>query len=98
MSRIEVNGIYFNVATQGSGPAVTLLHGFTGCAHNWQPVAERWPGFQTIMIDLIGHGASDSPADPARYSMEACLEDLAAVLGAMRIARTALVGYSMGGR
>lgn len=50
------------------------------------------------MPDLLGHGRTDSPPDPARYRMERCVEDLIAILDALDVERTHLLGYSMGGR
>jgi 2-succinyl-6-hydroxy-2,4-cyclohexadiene-1-carboxylate synthase len=76
-----------------------LLHGFTGSAAEWYdhlPVlaAER----RVIMPDLIGHGASEAPTDPARYTMERCVGDLLAVLDHLELTQVDLLGYSMGGR
>jgi 2-succinyl-6-hydroxy-2,4-cyclohexadiene-1-carboxylate synthase len=98
MPRIDANGIGMNVLVEGSGPPLMLLHGFTGRASGWKPFIEGCPGFTIIAVDLIGHGDSDCPPDASRYSMPACLDDLAAVLDALAVAKTALLGYSMGGR
>ncbi len=96
--RVEVNGIGLNVEVAGEGPALLLLHGFTGSAATWAPFAAFLDGFRTIAVDIIGHGASDSPAHPARYRMECCVEDLVAVLDRLGVEKAAVLGYSMGGR
>lgn len=98
MTRILVNGVHLNVEQAGSGEPLLLLHGFTGRASTWLPFAAGWPGLRLIVVDLIGHGDSDSPRELAHYKMEACVDDLASVLDALGIERTALLGYSMGGR
>lgn len=99
MGRIEVNGVGYNVERAGTGPALVLLHGFTGSAAGWAPfVAGAGCSFGTIAIDLLGHGGSDAPADPARYRLERTVDDLAAILERLRVARAAWLGYSMGGR
>jgi 2-succinyl-6-hydroxy-2,4-cyclohexadiene-1-carboxylate synthase len=98
MSRIAVNGVQLNVEMQGEGPSLLLLHGFTGSSATWAPHRHAWRRFRAIAVDLLGHGASDAPADPERYRMERCVEDLLALLDALGIERTAVVGYSMGGR
>lgn len=98
MSRIEVNGVALNVETWGQGRPLLCLHGFSGSAATWAPFAGAWPGWRIVAVDLLGHGASDAPADPARYRMERAVEDLAALLDAVAIPRLAVLGYSMGGR
>lgn len=98
MSRIAVNGVQLNVEMQGEGPSLLLLHGFTGSSAAWAPHRHALRGFRTIAVDLLGHGASNAPADPERYRMERCVEDLLALLDALGIERTAVLGYSLGGR
>jgi 2-succinyl-6-hydroxy-2,4-cyclohexadiene-1-carboxylate synthase len=83
----------------GAGKPLLLLHGFTGSAAAWgllvRHLAPRW---RTIAVDLIGHGQSDAPARPERYSMDQCVADLLALLDALEIAQAGVLGYSMGGR
>jgi 2-succinyl-6-hydroxy-2,4-cyclohexadiene-1-carboxylate synthase len=99
MSRIAVNGAQYYVEQAGEGPALLLLHGFTGAAATWAPHVAAWASqFHTIAVDLLGHGASDAPPDPARYSMEHTVGDLAALLDALNVPRAFTLGYSMGGR
>jgi len=98
MTRIAVNGVDLNVETAGDGFPLLLLHGFTGSAATWRPLAPEWAAFRTIAVDLIGHGASDAPADEARYTMEPCAIDLTALLDALGVGRAAVLGYSLGGR
>ena len=94
-----VDGVGYNVERAGEGPALVLLHGFTGSAATWAPfVAAFAREFDTVAIDLPGHGASDAPDDPARYSMERTVGDLVAILDRLGIERAAWLGYSMGGR
>jgi 2-succinyl-6-hydroxy-2,4-cyclohexadiene-1-carboxylate synthase len=97
--QFNTNDIRLNVETTGTGPALLLLHGFTGSAATWsrfvpQLAARR----RTIAVDLIGHGGSVSPPDPARYRMERCVADLTALLDALVVERADVLGYSMGGR
>ena len=104
MTRVAVNGVNLNAEVRGrpngrsGGPVLLLLHGFTGSGATWSPHLEAWPGFTTVAVDLLGHGASDCPADPRRYRMESCLEDLVALLDRLEVRRAAVLGYSMGGR
>jgi 2-succinyl-6-hydroxy-2,4-cyclohexadiene-1-carboxylate synthase len=100
MTRIAVNGINLNVETsgRGDGPALLLLHGFTRAARAWEPLLPAFEDYRTIRVDLIGHGKSDAPSNAERYSMDHAVEDLTALLHHLDIERTALLGYSLGGR
>ncbi|MFC4075924.1 2-succinyl-6-hydroxy-2,4-cyclohexadiene-1-carboxylate synthase [Salinithrix halophila] len=95
----KVGGVKYRVEEQGSGPPLLLLHGFTGGAVNWEPFVPAWSlRFRVIRVDLIGHGETDSPGDPARYSMESVVADLVGILDSLGVKKTDLLGYSMGGR
>jgi 2-succinyl-6-hydroxy-2,4-cyclohexadiene-1-carboxylate synthase len=95
----KVNGISLNVETYGDGAPIMLLHGFTGSLQTWKPfVSELISRCQVVLIDLVGHGFSDSPPDPARYSMGRVANDIASLLDALSIEKTSVLGYSMGGR
>ncbi len=98
MTRLAVNGVHLNVEVRGEGPALLLLHGFTGSGATWTPHLGAWQGFTTVAVDLLGHGESDAPTGPDRYRMECCVEDLTALLDRLDIRRAAVLGYSMGGR
>lgn len=97
--RIPVNGVQLNVERWGNGPPLILLHGFTGSADTWAPFAHSLGRrFELIAVDLLGHGASDSPADPNRYTMHHTVDDLLALLDRLELEQVDLLGYSMGGR
>lgn len=98
--RAGAAGARLHVEVAGSGPAVLLLHGFTGSTRTLDGVAAglRGAGFRTIAVDALGHGESDAPDDPAAYTMERSADALARVLDAAGAPRAALLGYSMGGR
>jgi 2-succinyl-6-hydroxy-2,4-cyclohexadiene-1-carboxylate synthase len=99
MMKVVVNDVHLNVETAGSEAPLALLHGFTGCAANLKShIAVFEKRFRTVAIDLLGHGESDAPADPVRYRMERCVEDLISVFDQLGFERANLLGYSMGGR
>ncbi|MDO7869452.1 alpha/beta fold hydrolase [Nocardioides jiangxiensis] len=57
------------VRSTGSGPTVTLLHGYPSCSHDWSAVADQLAGDHTLLMpDLLGFGASDKPS-PHAYSI-----------------------------
>lgn len=95
----SVNGVRYRWRDAGQGPALLLLHGFTGSLHTWDPfLPELARHFRVIAVDLPGHGGTDAPGDPERYRMERCIADLLAILDGLGVDRTAVLGYSMGGR
>ncbi|MBL8046442.1 MAG: 2-succinyl-6-hydroxy-2,4-cyclohexadiene-1-carboxylate synthase [Anaerolineales bacterium] len=96
---MEINGQTFNLETAGDGAPLVLLHGFTGSAANWHPhVSVFSRHFRTMAIDLLGHGASASPPEAARYSMTHCTADVNGILTALQVDSAAVLGYSLGGR
>jgi 2-succinyl-6-hydroxy-2,4-cyclohexadiene-1-carboxylate synthase len=96
--RIATNGIFLNVEVTGDGQIVLMLHGFTRDSRAWEPVLAALEGFRLVRVDLIGHGKSDAPEDPARYRMACAVEDLLALLHHLHVEQYALIGYSLGGR
>jgi 2-succinyl-6-hydroxy-2,4-cyclohexadiene-1-carboxylate synthase len=96
---VDLNGLDFHVEIEGHGPPLVLLHGFTGSVRAWDALrADLAADAMFIAVDLIGHGESAKPADPARYTFEWATRDLLALLDALNLERVDLLGYSMGGR
>jgi 2-succinyl-6-hydroxy-2,4-cyclohexadiene-1-carboxylate synthase len=76
-----------------------LLHGFTGSSADWapfRPALERLT--QPVALDLLGHGSSSAPRDPARHAVERQAADLAAFLCTEGLAPAHVMGYSFGAR
>ena len=95
---LERGDVRLNYFVAGSGPPVTLLHGFTQSGHSWGETIARMPeGWKWIVPDLRGHGETQTRRG-AQCSMDACTEDLVALWEEMDVGRTHLAGYSMGGR
>ena len=77
-----------------------LLHGFTGSAMSWGPLAELLAArFTLIAVDIVGHGASGKPDDLDPYTIDRAARDVVARPSAsFGVRRGAWLGYSMGGR
>jgi 2-succinyl-6-hydroxy-2,4-cyclohexadiene-1-carboxylate synthase len=94
-----VDGLRWEVRVRGTGVPLLLLHGFTGRGTSWGAHAAAFARrFRLVMVDLPGHGRSGIPSDPSRGSVERSADDLATILGRVRIAPANVIGYSLGAR
>lgn len=97
--KIDANGVFYHVEIVGSGEPLVLLHGFTGSIDTWKMLQKQLAhSFQLIMIDIIGHGNTESPHDFKRYSMKHSVKDMIAIFDQLKLDKVNLLGYSMGGR
>lgn len=75
-----------------------LIHGFTGSSDDWR---DHLPALgalgPTFAPDLRGHGDSTNLGEEGAYTLDELVEDLAATLDALEIAKCDLLGHSMGG-
>jgi pimeloyl-ACP methyl ester carboxylesterase len=83
-------------ATYGSGSPVILLHGGLGHSGNWgyQVPSLVSNGYRTVLIDSRGHGRSTRDARPFSYELMA--SDVLAVMDALHLEKSVLVGWSDG--
>ncbi|GEM_PF-7008056 len=99
MPTIRANNIsmYYEI-TGFRGPWITLVHGSADNHRAWELHAPALavPRFRILTYDVRGHGQTETPA-AVPITQQVLVEDLKALLDALRIRRTALVGYSMGG-
>lgn len=99
MTRVDLPDGALEVTEQGHGPSILLLHGFTGTGASWHSVVAAVHGVRRVMApDLLGHGGSDAPRDPARYALERQADALMTLLVALDAVPAEVVGYSMGAR
>ncbi len=81
----------------GAGTPLVLAYGIGGNTEMWDV---NVPGLSArhrlTLYEPRGHGRSDSPTDPAKYSFERWTADLAAVLDRLGIRRAHVGGLSLG--
>ena len=97
---IDVAGTRLHVRDSGpkTAPAVIFLHGFGASLHTWEPWAQTLSkDLRVIRIDLPGSGLS-LPDLKGDYSDKRTLQILLALMDKLGLARTSLVGHSIGGR
>jgi 3-oxoadipate enol-lactonase len=94
-----VNGInlYYTDTAKVESPPVVFIHGFPFSSEMWNGQTQMLQGenFRTITYDLRGHGQSD--IGDGQYTIELFVDDLIALLDYLKITRTVLCGFSMGG-
>ena len=102
--RTKVNGIEVEYSITGSpergavrpGKWLVLIHGVGKDLSMWDSILPALSQrYRVLTYDLRGWGKSDKPPGP--YSFQLWADDLYALLQALGIKRTALMGWSLGG-
>lgn len=94
---VQANGQVLYYEVHGEGPALVLLMGIGYDSSLWTlaQVPALSTRFRVVLVDNRDAGRSSKAAGP--YSIADMADDLAGVLDALGIARTHLLGLSMGG-
>ncbi|MEU6993353.1 alpha/beta hydrolase [Streptomyces sp. NPDC046465] len=96
MPSLDVNDTTLHYEDEGTGPALLFLHGWGTSGRAWDaqlPAFAR--GHRVVTVDWRGCGRS---AHPARGNTVAdVVDDLVALIGALRLERPVVVGSSIGG-
>ena len=98
MPTAVVNGVKINYQLSGEGPAIILLHGFTGSHQDWAlqiPVLSK--KYQVVAMDHRGQGKSEAPSSPDDYSVSIFAQDVCGLLQHLGISKACVGGHSMGG-
>jgi pimeloyl-ACP methyl ester carboxylesterase len=97
MRHADVNGIKIAYSVRGSGPPLVFIMGYRLSSLAWpfnfvEALAER---FAVVLFDNRGTGTSDKPT--FGYEISNMARDVGGLLDHLEIARTNVLGYSMGG-
>jgi len=93
------NGRHLGYETYGEGDRVlVLLHGLLMDARLNRGLARALAGggHRVILLDLLGHGASDKPVHAAEYRLDVYTEQVVALLDHLRVERAVVGGLSLG--
>jgi pimeloyl-ACP methyl ester carboxylesterase len=84
--------------SSGAGePTVVLTDGIACAGFIWKYLEKALARRRRVIHwNYRGHGRSEAPRDPARVTVQDCVDDLLAVLDAAGEARAVLAGHSMG--
>lgn len=96
--RIATNGIELNIAEQGDGPLVLLLHGFPESWYSWrhqfEPLAAA--GYHAVAPDMRGYGNSDRPDVISAYNQIEVTNDIIGLIPALGYERAVVIGHDWG--
>ncbi|MFE6134495.1 2-succinyl-6-hydroxy-2,4-cyclohexadiene-1-carboxylate synthase [Bacillus sp. NPDC057893] len=97
--RVTLQGVSYEYEVAGSGEPLLLLHGFTGSMETWRSFIPSWSEqFQVILVDIVGHGKTESPEDVTHYDIQNVALHMKELLDHLHIENAHVLGYSMGGR
>lgn len=97
---LELDGPDLNVREYGppGERAIVLLHGYTASIEWWEEVAPELAHDQRVVaIDLVGHGGSEAPRDPAQFQADGQATAVHNALQQLGIRKAVLIGHSLGG-
>ncbi|MGH3471075.1 MAG: alpha/beta fold hydrolase [Nocardioidaceae bacterium] len=99
VSQFYFEGARLEFTEYGAGDRlVVLLHGQLMPRRMHDPLARRLAGhgYRVITLDLLGHGRSDRPSDPKRYSMVGFARQVVALLDHLGVGQAVVGGTSLG--
>ena len=98
---IRSDAMRLNAVRRGSGAPIVFIHGLGMSAASWNACMDLLDDrFTVVAIDLLGHGQSPVPEDPAEYTRDRALDDIDDVLSELLAdveTPAVLVGHSLGG-
>jgi pimeloyl-ACP methyl ester carboxylesterase len=101
-SEIQTGETSIFVRSQGSGPPILLLHGFSQTHLMWRGVAPLLAStFAVVCADLRGYGLSGCPASArnhAPYAKRSMAQDMVTVMERLGFWRFSVAGHDRGGR
>ena len=96
--RVATNGISLNIAEQGEGPLVLMLHGFPESWYSWRhqfaPLAAA--GFHAVAPDMRGYGKSDKPHEISAYNQVEVVADIIGLIPALGAETAVVIGHDWG--
>ena len=96
--RVEPNGISLNIAEQGEGPLVLMLHGFPESWYSWrhQFSALAEAGYHAVAPDMRGYGESDKPYEIEAYNQVEVVNDIIGLIPALGYETAVVFGHDWG--
>jgi pimeloyl-ACP methyl ester carboxylesterase len=97
MNQVD-NIYYFKDIKDPSKPTIVFLHGLSSNHLTWEKTAKKFSdqGFNTLLLDLRGHGHSDKTRKRSLYHIPVMTKDLERIIEKENLTNFFLVGYSYG--
>ena len=94
--QIQGNGIGIGYKLLGSGEPLVMIMGLGGTMEHWQPgiIAALSKSYQLIIMDNRGMGYTTT--NDTTFSYQLFADDVIALLDALKVEKTNVLGYSMG--
>lgn len=90
---------FYQECGRKSADPVVLLHGFMGLSDDWMHVVSQLKDqYRCVMPDLPGHGRSGFPLRRKMITIQSVAEGIIEMLDTLKVEKSTLLGYSMGGR
>lgn len=94
MEKIRANGSDFSYEKQEKCDPVILISGFTNYSGMWDKIFPKLKGFLSFLFD--NRGCGQTIATPPPYTIELLASDVIALMDALNIEKTHMLGFSMG--
>lgn len=83
-------------------PTAVFLHGILGARRNWASFAKRlaqeFPNWQFLLVDLRCHGDSSSIPKRGPHTVASAAQDVLRLVGQLKLTPRVLIGHSFGGK
>ena len=90
--------MFVEEAGNPDGPPMLMVHGFLSSNAQWDLNRdELGKYYRLLMVELVGHGSSDAPDDPAGYTIEHLVERIEEIRDASGVDTWWVCGQSLGG-
>ncbi len=96
--RVPTNGIELNIAEQGEGPLVIMIHGFPESWYSWrhQLTALAAAGYHAVAPDMRGYGQSDKPPEIEAYNQVEVTKDIIGLITSLGYQTAVVIGHDWG--
>ncbi len=97
MSFVNSNGVRLYVEETGTGDPIVFVHELHSDHRGWEAQV-RWfsRSYRCITYNARGYPPSDVPGDQNQYGLPYVVDDIAAIVQALGLAKVHVVGSSMG--